>query len=206
MQVAGLLVGVAGVVVIAAPWRPDSLAGTLQGQLACLGAVTLYGIAYGYTRRFVTPRDLPGLTLATLNIGVAAVIMLVLTPWVAWAPVELDWRIVVSLLLLGAFGTGFAYIWHFDVLRDWGATRSSTVTYVTPVVGVVLGVSILGEQLSWNEPVGALVVFAGILLTQQRLAFMRRRSETVTDAVVAETVVEDAMTRTGGKMRGSGGH
>ena len=166
IQVAGLLVGVVGVLVIVAPWRPDSLAGTLQGQLACLGAVTLYGIAYGYTRRFVTPRDLPGLTLATLNIGVAAVIMLVLTPWVAWAPVDLDWRIVVSLVLLGALGTGFAYIWHFDVLRDWGATRSSTVTYVTPVVGVVLGVTILGEQLSWNEPVGALVVFAGIVLTQ----------------------------------------
>ena len=100
-------------------------------------------------------------------------------------------------MLLGAFGTGFAYIWHFDVLRDWGATRSSTVTYVTPVVGVVLGVSILGEQLSWNEPVGALVVFAGILLTQQRFSFMRRPSETVTDAVVAETVVEDAVIERG---------
>jgi drug/metabolite transporter (DMT)-like permease len=192
MQVVGLIVGVAGVIVIAAPWRPDSLVGTLQGQLACLGAVTLYGIAYGYTRRFVTPRELPGLTLATLNIGVAAVIMIVLTPWVAWGPVELDWRIVGSLVLLGALGTGFAYIWHFDVLRDWGATRSSTVTYVTPVVGVVLGVTILGEQLSWNEPVGALVVFAGILLTQQRLAFTRKPSETVTDTVVPETVVEDA--------------
>ena len=192
MQIVGLLVGVAGVLVIVAPWKPDSLVGTLQGQLACLGAVTLYGIAYGYTRRFVTPRGLPGLTLATLNIGVAAVIMLVLTPWVAWAPVQLDWRIVGSLVLLGALGTGFAYIWHFEVLRDWGATRASTVTYVTPVVGVVLGVTILGEQLSWNEPLGALVVFAGILLTQQRFAFGRGRNETVTDAVVAESVVEDA--------------
>ena len=192
MQIVGLLVGVAGVLVIVAPWKPDSLVGTFQGQLACLGAVTLYGIAYGYTRRFVTPRGLPGLTLATLNIGVAAVIMLVLTPWVAWAPVQLDWRIVGSLVLLGALGTGFAYIWHFEVLRDWGATRASTVTYVTPVVGVVLGVTILGEQLSWNEPLGALVVFAGILLTQQRFAFGRGRNETVTDAVVAESVVEDA--------------
>ena len=191
LQVVGLLVGALGVLVIVAPWKPDSLVGTLPGQLACLGAVTLYGIAYGYTRRFVTPRGLPGLTLATFNIGVAAVIMLVLTPWVAWAPVELDWRIVGSLVLLGALGTGFAYIWHFDVLRDWGATRASTVTYVTPVVGVVLGVSILGETLSWNEPVGALVIFAGILLTQQRFAFGRRAS--VVDAVVPEAVVEDAL-------------
>jgi drug/metabolite transporter (DMT)-like permease len=198
LQVVGLLVGVAGVLVIVAPWKPDSLVGTLPGQLACLGAVTLYGIAYGYTRRFVTPHGLPGLTLATLNIGVAAVIMLVLTPWVAVGPVDLDWRIIGSLVLLGALGTGFAYIWHFDVLRDWGATRSSTVTYVTPVVGVVLGVTILGEQLSWNEPVGALLVFAGILFTQQRLSFGRRPGEVV-DTVVPETVVEDAVALPGNR-------
>lgn len=43
------------------------------------------------------------------------------------------------------------------------------MTYITPVVGVVLGVVILGEHLSWNEPVGAAVVFVGILLAQDRL-------------------------------------
>ena len=59
-------------------------------------------------------------------------------------------------MLLGALGTGFAYVWHFEVLHAWGATRASTVTYVTPVVGVVLGVTILGERFSWNEPLGAL--------------------------------------------------
>jgi hypothetical protein len=40
------------------------------------------------------------------------------------------------------------------------------------VVGVVLGILVLGETVSWNEPVGALVVFLGILLAQDRL---RRR-------------------------------
>ncbi len=195
VQVIGLGVGILGVLVIIAPWQVGALAGSLEGQLACLAAVVFYGIAYGYTRRFVAPRGLPGLTLATLNIGVAGLIMLALTPIVAWHPVDLDIWVVGSLVLLGALGTGFAYVWHFEVLQAWGATRASTVTYVTPVVGVVLGVAILGERLSWNEPLGALLVLAGILLTQRRFAFTRRRTETVTDAVVAESVVEDAAGR-----------
>ena len=54
------------------------------------------------------------------------------------------------------------------------------MTYVTPVVGVALGILVLGEHLTWNEPVGALVVLAGILLTQQRVRlFTRRQAELV---------------------------
>jgi drug/metabolite transporter (DMT)-like permease len=49
------------------------------------------------------------------------------------------------------------------------------VTYITPVVGVILGIVILGETVTWNEPIGALVVFLGILLAQDRL---RRRART----------------------------
>jgi drug/metabolite transporter (DMT)-like permease len=48
------------------------------------------------------------------------------------------------------------------------------VTYLTPVVGVALGLIVLGEPLSWNEPAGAVVVFLGILLAQDRLRLHRR--------------------------------
>ena len=85
----------------------------------------------------------------------------------------LDPWIVVSILLLGCLGTGVAYIWNQNTVRAWGPTRASTVTYITPLVGVLLGVIVLGEHLSWNEPVGALIVFLGILLAQDRL---RRRA------------------------------
>ena len=48
------------------------------------------------------------------------------------------------------------------------------MTYITPVVGVALGILVLGEHISWNEPVGAIVVFVGILLAQDRLRLRRR--------------------------------
>lgn len=173
-QVAGIVIGILGVVVIIGPWQYAALTGDLWGQFACLGAAICYGFTFGYTRKFLSGRPIAGSTFAFLNIGLAGVIMAVLTPALAWSPVSLTWPIVLSLLALGTLGTGIAYIWYINVLRAWGPTNTSTVTYVTPVVGVALGVLVLGETFSWHEPVGALLVLFGILLTQRRLRLRSR--------------------------------
>ena len=181
-QVLGVLVGVVGVVVVVGPWTIAALSGSVWGQLACLGAVTCYGFSFGYIRRFISHRDIPATSVAFLNIGLAAAIMLVLTPVAALSPVTFSWPVLLSLLALGALGTGVVYIWNMNVLRAWGPTATSGVTYVTPVVGVALGILVLGEHLSWNEPVGAAVVLCGILLTQQRVRlFTRRQAALVAD-------------------------
>jgi drug/metabolite transporter (DMT)-like permease len=55
-------------------------------------------------------------------------------------------------------------------VASWGATIASTVTYLVPVAGVILGVLVLSEALTWNEPAGAVIVILGILTAQNRLA------------------------------------
>lgn len=167
-QVAGIVVGVFGVLVIIGPWNFAALSGNLYGQIACIVAATSYGFAIGYLRKFISHRPIPGVTVAFMNVGTSAAIMLVLTPFLAIGPVNLDLRVVAAVVLLGTLGTGIAYYWNINVLRAWGPTRQSTVTYVIPVVGVILGVFVLGDRLSWNEPAGAALVFLGILLTQRR--------------------------------------
>ena len=168
-QVVGVLIGILGVVVIIGPWQYAALTGDLWGQLACLGAAVCYGFTFGYTRRFISRRPIAGPTFAFLNIGLAGALMVLLTPIIAWHPMQLSWPIVLSLLTLGAFGTGLAYIWYINVLRAWGPTTTSMVTYVTPVVGVLLGVVVLAETFTWHQPAGAVLVLFGILLTQKRL-------------------------------------
>lgn len=172
-QVFGVLLGIVGVIVIIAPWQYTDLGGDLWGQLACIAAAISYGVAIGYMRKFVSPRPISGTTIAFLNIGTAAVIMLLLTPVLAIGPVDLTFPVVASLVLLGALGTGLAYIWNIAVLRAWGPTTASTVTYLIPIVAVVLGFFVLGETLSWHEPTGAVLVLIGILYTQQRLRLGR---------------------------------
>ncbi|CAD6007440.1 DMT family transporter [Agreia sp. COWG] len=181
-QVLGVIVGILGVVVIIGPWRfaptaaaEGSTVTELAGQIACLGSAVCYGFTFGYLRRFITGRGVSGVTTAFMQIGLGGAIMLLLTPVVALGEVRLTLPIVLSLLTLGIVGTGFAYLWNINVLLTWGPTVTSTVTYLTPIVGVALGILILGETLSWNEPTGAALVFVGILLAQRRLRLPRRR-------------------------------
>ena len=172
-QILGIAIGIAGVIVIIAPWQHAGFTGDLAGQLACLLAAVCYGFSFGYVRRFLSHRPIPGATFAFLNIGIAGAIMLVLTPVVAWQPVQLTPQIVAGLLTLGILGTGVAYIWNINVLRAWGPTNASTVTYITPVVGVLLGVLVLGETFALNQPIGAALVLVGILFAQQRIRLVR---------------------------------
>ncbi|MGO4384997.1 DMT family transporter [Specibacter sp. RAF43] len=169
VRLLGLFSGFLGVLLVLGPWRGTG-GGTLAAQGACLLATACYGIGFVYLRRFVSPRGLPSLSLATVQVGLGALIMVALAPWIATAPVHLSPRVVGSILILGMAGTGLAYVWNTNLVAAWGAANASTVTYLTPIVGVSLGVAILAEPVAWNQPVGAVIVVAGIAISQGRLA------------------------------------
>jgi len=167
-RLVGLLAGFAGVLIVLGPWRGVG-AGSAWAQAQCLLATACYGLAFVYLRRFVAPHRLPAIAAATIQVCAGAVIMLVLSPAFGTHPLQLNARVVSSVAALGVVGTGLAYVWNTNVVSAWGATNASTVTYLTPVVGVSLGATLLSEQLQWNQPVGALLVIAGIAITQDRL-------------------------------------
>ncbi|MGV9245498.1 DMT family transporter [Streptomyces sp. NPDC003710] len=168
VKLAGLVVGFTGVVVVLGPWRGLG-AGEGAAQAACLLATFSYGLAFVYIRRFISPLGIPALSVAAIQVGVGAATMLLISPFAATSPVHLSWPAVCSVAVLGVAGTGLAYVWNTNVVAEWGATNASTVTYLTPVVGVALGFAILGEGMSWNEPVGALLVVSGIAVSQGRV-------------------------------------
>jgi len=173
VRLGGLVTGFAGVMLVLAPWHSDGR-GQLLAQAACLAATACYGAAFTYLRRYVSPRGVGALSAATLQVGLAAVIALAFAPWLAAAPVCLSPPVTGSILALGALGTGVAYVWNTGIVAAWGAAIASTVTYLIPVVGVILGVIVLSEPLAWNEPAGAVIVIVGILTAQNRLAAVTR--------------------------------
>jgi drug/metabolite transporter (DMT)-like permease len=73
------------------------------------------------------------------------------------------------MLTLGILGSGFAYIWNFKIMEAAGSAIASTVTYVTPVVAVIVGIIFLGEGVTWYEPVGGLIVLLGAAISQNRI-------------------------------------
>lgn len=165
---AGLALGFLGVLVVVGlpAGVPANDGGELAGQLMCLGATACYGIGFVWIRRFVSPLGPPATSVAFVQVGLGAVVVLVLAPFTALQPVSLDVPVTLSILALGALSTGLAYVWNMQLVAGWGATGAASVTYLTPVVGVFAGVLVLGESFSWNQPLGGALVVLGVVLTK----------------------------------------
>lgn len=175
-RLAGILLGFLGVLVLLGAWR--GVGGTqLTGQLMCFGAAVCYGFAIPYQRRFLTGRPDSAIAIPAGQLLMATVQLLFIAPFVAGAPTppaELSVWAIGSVLALGVLGTGLAFVLNFRVIKVAGASTSASVTYVIPVVATVLGVLLLGERLSWYQPVGAAVVLAGVAVSQGVLGGRRR--------------------------------
>ena len=148
-------------------WRGVG-ATSLAGNLLCLGAAASYGLGFPYARRYLAHRRDGPLALATAQLICAAAILAILTPLFSSAPHGVAANHILSILALGVIGTGFTFLLNYSLIRDVGATVTSTVTYVMPIVSTVLGVVALGEPLLWNQPAGAAVIVVGAALTVRR--------------------------------------
>jgi drug/metabolite transporter (DMT)-like permease len=166
-RLAGLAIGFAGVLTVLGVWRGLGTT-SLAGNLMCLGAAASYGLGFPYTRRYLAHRREGPLSLATAQLICATVQIALLTVLFTGAPRALAAKHVLSILALGAVGTGLTFILNYSLIRDVGATVTSTVAYVMPIVSTVLGVVALGEPVGWYQPVGAVVIVAGAALAQSR--------------------------------------
>lgn len=167
-QVYGLLIGALGVMTVVGVWK--ELGGNqLIGVIALLIAVSCYGASYPYSTRNVIPLGLKPEALATGQLLMATMTLLPLFIIDGFSSDNYATQSIIAMLCLGIFGSGFAYIWNFSVTAAAGSAIGSTVTYITPVVAVIVGWLYLNEEIAWHEPVGALVVIIGALLSQGRL-------------------------------------
>jgi drug/metabolite transporter (DMT)-like permease len=158
----GLLVGFVGVLILMArDLEFDSLRLGLLGQAAVLLAAVLYASASVFARR--TMREVSPLVQAFVPMAFAdALVWSVATP--AGSPGRLPslantW---IALLWLGLLGSCVAYLIYYSLLHSVGATRTTMVTYVFPVVGVALGVLFLHERADWHLLAGAALVVSSI--------------------------------------------
>ena len=180
-RLGGLVVGFAGVVVLGGrDLTPGGLHGTLWGQLAILVATLSYAAATTFSRRYL--RGEPPLVQATMVVLVGDALL-----WSAIVAVErpvhlpaapIAW---VAVAWLGLLGSCLAYLLYFYLLRAWGATRVSLVTYVFPIIGLVLGITFLGERVDWQLALGSLLVVAGILVVGRPARIERVVAPTAAD-------------------------
>ena len=161
-KVLGLLIGFAGVVILVSKDFGSSR-NSLLGQGAVVLASAFYAGSAVYARR--TTEDAPGI-MRSVGPLISSTLAMWLTTLVFESPVRipqvpLTW---IALLWLGVLGSGVAFIMMYYLIHEIGPTRTSMVTYLFPLGGVILGVSFLGEQLSWQLLAGAALIVASLVV------------------------------------------
>jgi drug/metabolite transporter (DMT)-like permease len=170
----GLGVGLIGVFIVLGIWN-----GFGENDPLAIGAlilaVTCYGIGSPFLRKYVEPLNLKPEAAVFGQVSTSALTLLPFYASGALIVGPLNFNSIASLLALGILGTGLAYVLYYRLLAQVGSAIGSAVTYMSPIVGVILGLLVLGEQITWNEPIGAAVVLFGAAVAQGRIRFNRSK-------------------------------
>jgi drug/metabolite transporter (DMT)-like permease len=168
---AGIALGILGVMVLVGP---DAFRGAryIWGALAVIGASCAYGFGGVYSRRF---KDLPPLQAATGQITGGAIILLPLSlmvdhPWTLPMP---GWQVWASLLAIALVNTALAYVVYFKMLATVGVTYISLVTFLIPIIALLLGAAFLGESVTAQALAGMAIIALGLVAIDGRLFRLR---------------------------------
>ncbi len=165
-KVLGLLMGFAGVVILMSKDIGASF-GSVLGQLAVVLASAFYAGSAVYARK--TTEDTPGILRSAGPLVSATVVMWLAAPLVE-SPVKIPQLGItwIALLFLGILGSGLAFVLSYYLIHEIGPTRTSMVTYLFPLGGVILGVAFLNEALSWQVFVGGVLVVLSLVVANMQ--------------------------------------
>jgi len=174
VRLVGLVVGLVGVgAVLGFDLGGDALA--LLGAVFVLGAAACYALSALMVKGFA---DIPRLGSVTVTLSLATIALA--PPALSHVPSEMPSTPVIgSVLGLGVVCTALAYFLYYALIGEAGATRASLITYVNPAVAVLLGVLVLGEQLTWATLVGFALIVLGCALATGVMGSARPRTRTV---------------------------
>lgn len=161
LRIGGLLLGFAGVMIVLSPWQGVE-GGEGLGHLAFAGMAACYGLGTTLMRRAYAGRTSSATALSAVQLVCATAWMTILTVPTEGLPASMPGLLpTLSVVALGALGTGIAYILFTSLVRSVGSATASSVTYLMPIVSTTLGVLVLGETIGWHEPIGTAVILLG---------------------------------------------
>lgn len=166
-KLGGLVISFIGVVILIVPSIQGKWSNDLLGQAAILLATISYASATVFARK--KSQGLPAQMQAFLQLSAGTIIIWVTALFtekpIIFPQLPITW---LALIWLGLLGSCVAYIIYFSLLHKIGPTRMSMVTYIPPLIGMILGVVFLKEQFYWQALLGALLILSGITIVNLR--------------------------------------
>lgn len=163
----GLLVGFAGVVVLLSEDISASAHNSVIGQAAVILAALFYAGSSVFARKATA--HVEGFARGALPLVTAAIFIWMIGPAAEkpflFPALPITWA---AALWLGVLGSGVAMLMFYYLLHEIGPTRTSLVTYLFPVGGVILGVIFLDERLSWQLLVGTALIISSLAVVNYK--------------------------------------
>lgn len=167
-QIAGLILGFLGVLVL---FGNLSFSGSNVplGIGLILMATLGYGFSFPYMRKYLANTGYSSTSLATAQLLSSVVLLSPLALTQPLTHAEISLHSAISIFVLGALGTGFAYVWNFRVTSIVGSAIASTVTYLSPLVAVIAGWALLNESIQLSTLLGAAIILFSAAIVQKRI-------------------------------------
>jgi drug/metabolite transporter (DMT)-like permease len=166
-RVIGLAVGFVGVAILVGLDVTDIRSASAVGELALIGSTISYAIGNVYNKAHVHGLRpmIPALFQVLFGLIVISVLAFLFERPLAVVPAP---EAIFAVVWLGVLGSSLAYLFYFRILQHWGATRTSMVAYLLPVVGIALGALVRNEIVTVSTLIGTILVIGGIALVNSR--------------------------------------
>src|SRR5260370_22521823 len=113
------------------------------------------------------PAEAPGMALTTYQIGLAMIFLFLVISLHGIGVVFNDTRAWIGLVVgLGLCGTGLAYVIYYYIVEELGAVAAAGVTYIAPVVALVIGVFLAGDKIQPLAYLAMVLILSGVALLQ----------------------------------------
>ncbi len=164
----GIFVGFVGVIAIARPSGSDLSTTSMEGVLYMLAGSLSVGSSFVYARKFIIPLRIPAVALATYQLTIGLLLLTLFTSFEGIGVIFEDTGAAIALIVgLGLLGTGFAYIIYYYLVDTMGAVSASAVTYVPPVVALLIGSLIVSEPIAVFDYLATGLIFLGVFLLKK---------------------------------------
>lgn len=169
LKVIGVGLGFGGVVLIGMPSGEQLADSNLTGVMYMVMGSLSVGSSFIYARKYIVPLKLSTTALTTYQLGAALFILALITDYSGINAIWSDSHAVFGMIInLGILGTGLAYIIYYYIVRELGTITASSVTYLPPVVALLIGSLLVDEPIGLTEYLATAMILAGVILLKTK--------------------------------------
>ncbi|WP_228198004.1 DMT family transporter [Poseidonibacter antarcticus] len=165
----GVLLGFLGVLIISGVFSSNLENTNIEGVLYLLIASLSVGSSFVYAKKFIMPLKINVVALTTYQLGSALIILFLIVDFKGINNIWQDTHSFIGLVVgLGILGTGLAYILYYYMIEKLGVLKASSITYIPPVVALIIGFFIVGEDIKMIDFIATIFIFFGVFLINKK--------------------------------------